>query len=306
VLNETIWPELHTPVPRNAAVATASARAPWAPWLHPLLREPLFHFFIIGLAIFALAHWLEARSTRYVITIGPAEIARIKTSYTQQYGTPPDATQMRKMIDGSIREEIYLREGLALGLDRNDEIVRRRIAQKYQFLQADMATARQPSDSELLGWFAAHRADFTLPATRSFDQIYYAIDRRGEAAAKALATTAAARLAHGQPPPAADDFPGPRSVTRLGQDDVDRLFGGQGFAAAVFAAPTGRWVGPLRSGFGWHLVRVTATAPAHSRDFDAAHDDALRAWQEQDRADRDAAAYQHLLAHYTVRRADQP
>lgn len=306
MLNETIWPEVHTPVPRNAAAATASARASWAPWLHPLLREPLFHFFIIGLAIFALAHWLEARSTRYVITIGAAEIARIKTSYTQQYGTPPDATQMRKMIDGSIREEIYLREGLALGLDRNDEIVRRRIAQKYQFLQADMATARQPSDSELRGWFAAHRADFTLPATRSFDQIYYAIDRRGEAAAKALATAAAARLAHGQPPPAADDFPGPRSVTRLGQDDVDRLFGGQGFAAAVFAAPTGRWVGPLRSGFGWHLVRVTAAAPAHSRDFDAAHDDALRAWQEQDRADRDAAAYQHLLAHYTVRRADQP
>ena len=111
---------------------------------------------------------------------------------------------------------------------------------------------------------------------------------------------------HGQPPPAADDFPGPHSVTRLGQDDVDRLFGGQGFAAAVFAAPTGRWVGPLRSGFGWHLVRVTAAAPAHSRDFDAAHDDALRAWQEQDRADRDAAAYQQLLARYTVRRADQP
>ena len=274
--------------------------------LSGVLREPLTHFLLFGALIFALAHWIESRSQRYVITIGPADLARIENSYIQQYGSAPTPAQLRTMVDNTVREEIYLREGLALGLDRNDEIVRRRIAQKYQFLQADMATPRAPGDSELRRWFGAHTAEFAEPARRSFDHRYFAIDLRGEGAARALAAEAAARLAKGQGAPQGDEFPGPKVITRLARDDVERLFGNADFARAVFAARPGQWVGPYRSGFGWHVLRVTQNEPEKPRSFASARNDALIAWQEQDRAARNDGVYRRLLARYIINRADRP
>ena len=277
----------------------------WLARLRPLWREPLTHFLFFGIVIFVVAHALEARSSRYTIAITPADLTRIENSYIQQYGAAPDPSQIRTMVDNYIREEIYLREGLALGLDKNDEIVRRRVAQKFQFLQADMATPREPSEAALRQWFDQHRGAFTVPARRSFEQRYFAIDQRGEAAARALASDAATRLAHGQAAPAGDEFPGPKVIARLAQDDAERLFGGKDFASAAFAAKPGQWVGPLRSGFGWHVLRVTDVVPARARSFDEARADAHRVWQEQDRLARNAEAYRQLLARYTINRADE-
>jgi len=270
-----------------------------------LRREPLTHFLILGALIFVVAHWLEARSTRYTVTVTPSDITRIENSYVQQYGAAPDPSQVRTMVDNYIREEIYLREGLALGLDQNDEIVRRRVAQKYQFLQADMATPRVPADTDLKAWFTAHQSQFAVPAKRSFDQVYFAIDQRGEAAARALANDAATRLAKGESAPAADEFPGPKVIARLAEDDVERLFGGADFARAVFAAQPGKWVGPFRSGFGWHVLRVSEALPARARSFEEARSEALAAWQQADRLTRNDEAYRQLLARYTVDRADR-
>lgn len=274
--------------------------------LRRVLREPLTHFLLIGILIFAAAHWLETRSLRYVITIGPDDLTRIENSYIQQYGSTPTPAQLRTMVDNTVREEIYLREGLALGLDRNDEIVRRRIAQKYQFLQADMATPRKPGEQELHRWFDAHAAKFAEPARRSFDHRYFAIDSRGEGAARALAAETARRLASGRTASEGDEFPGPKVIARLAQDDVDRLFGSADFSRAVFAARPGQWVGPYRSGFGWHVLRVTQSEPERRRSFASARSDAETAWQEQDRMERNDRAYRQLLARYTISRADRP
>lgn len=295
-----------TPLGQDARLHGKIEMTRWRDRLRPLLREPLTHFIILGVAIFAAAHWLETHSQRYVITVEPSDLARIENSYIQHYGSMPTTAQLRTMVDNTVREEIYLREALALGLDRNDEIVRRRLAQKYQFLQADMATPRIPADAELRQWFAAHAAQFAEPARRSFEQRYFAIDQRGEAAARALAADSVAKLARGQVAPPGDEFPGPKGIARLALDDVDRLFGGSDFARAVFAAKPGQWVGPFRSGFGWHVIRLTDATPAKARDFATARNDALLAWQEQDRAVRNDSTYRQLLARYTVNRADRP
>jgi hypothetical protein len=268
-------------------------------------REPLTHFFLLGLLIFAVSHWLDERSQRYVITLAPADLARIETSYVQRYGSEPTPAQMRTMVDNTIREEIYLREALALGLDRNDEIVRRRLAQKYQFLQGDLATPRVPTESELRQWFTAHAADFAEPARRSFEQRYFAIDQRGEATARSLATLAQLKLAHGNVAPEGDPFPGPKNVAGLAEADAERLFGDATFAKTVFAARPGQWVGPIRSGFGWHVIRVTDVSPARQRDFAAVRRDVLAAWQEQDRTARNDATYRQLLARYSIRQENQ-
>ncbi|BEV01043.1 peptidyl-prolyl cis-trans isomerase [Novosphingobium olei] len=266
------------------------------PLLRRLLREPLTHFVAIGIGIFVISHVIEERQSRYNLTLTNADVLRIANSYAQQYGAQATPEQMRTMIDNAVREEIYLREGLALGLDRNDEIVRRRIAQKFDFLQQDQAAPREPSEAQLRGWYGSHRDRFAAPAKVSFEQRYFAPDQRGDAAARALATSA---LAHPETAPG-DTFPGPPRIVSLARDDVDRVFGGTGFAANVFAAPTDRWTGPFRSGFGWHLVRVTEHSAAHPRSFDEARADVRSDWIEADRKARNDQAWQQLRARYTV------
>jgi peptidyl-prolyl cis-trans isomerase C len=290
-------------IPVPAAITTPVPTPATRRWAQALWREPLTHFLAFGILIFIVAHALEARSQRYRIDVTHAQVTRIVNSYTQQYGAAPDPAQVRTMVDNYIREEIFLREGLALGLDQDDEIVRRRIAQKYDFLQQDMAVPREPGETELASWFTRHRADFALPARRSFAQLYYAIDQRGDAAARTLAQIAATRLAHGQPAPQGDDFPGPKVIVNLGQDDIQRVFGGGDFAARVFAAPVGRWSGPYRSGFGWHLLRITDQQPGQQRSLAQAHEEARLAWIQADRRARNAGAYRQLLGHYSITRA---
>jgi hypothetical protein len=265
-----------------------------------ILREPLTHFVVIGIAIFAVSHVIEERQSRYTIAVSDADLTRIANTYTQQYGAPPTPQQMRTMVGNQVREEIYLREGLALGLDKNDEIVRRRIAQKFDFLQQDQAAPREPTESQLRSWFDAHKVRFTEPARRSFEQRFYSPDQRGDAAAKALATSAAKALGAGQTAPQADSFPGPGTAVALASDEVERVFGGTGFGAAVFAAPVGQWSQPLRSGFGWHVIRVTEARPARARSLYEARDNVRRDWIEADRQARNDAVWQALRARYTV------
>jgi hypothetical protein len=275
------------------------------PRVQAILREPLTHFLLFGILIFLVAHAIEARSQRYTIDVAPADITRIVNSFEQQYGSEPTPTQLRTMIDNYIREEIYLREGLALGLDRNDEIVRRRVAQKYDFLQQDMAVPREPSEAQLQSYYASHRGAFILPERRSFDQVYFSIDQRGDAAGRALAEAALPRLARGEKL-AGDEFPGPPVVSNLSLEETGRLFGGNGFAPQVFEVPEGRWTGPLRSGFGWHLVRVNQITPAKPRSFDEARADLRLAWIEADRQARNRTGYEALQRRYTINRADRP
>lgn len=259
-----------------------------------VLREPLTHFVAIGLAIFLVSHVIEARQSRYNIALGEADLQRIATSYTQQYGAPPSPDQMHTMVANTVREEIYLREGLALGLDRNDEIVRRRIAQKFDFLQQDQAAPREPTAAQVAAWYAAHKDRFAEPRRVSFEQRYFAPDQRGEAAARALAQSALTASVPG------DAFPGPPTAVALSRDEIERIYGGTGFGEAVFKAPLGRWAGPFRSGFGWHVVRLTEDRPAHVRSLEEAREDVRRDWIEADRRARNDAAWQALRARYTV------
>ncbi len=272
-------------------------------WLRRAAREPLLHFVLLGTAIFAISEGVEHFTTQYRVAVGPERIERLKQTYEQQFGTQPTPTQLKTLVDGYIKEEIEYRESLALGLDRDDEIVRRRLVQKYEFLQQDLQLLDDPAPADLRAYYNAHVADYTDPARRSFTAVYFSPDvageddahRRAEAALPRLRAARAARA-----PEAGDAFPGPSDVTDLTAGDADRLFGSSDLSREIFTAPVGQWVGPYRSGFGWHLLRVTAAAPARPQPFEAVQARVLDDWHNQQHATLNAQTFATLKHKYNV------
>lgn len=277
--------------------------------LRAIAREPFVQFLVLGAIIFLVVEHVEAQTSRYRVVIDEPVIQRLGNAYQQQFGTMPTPLQMRELVDRYVRSEIYLREGLALGLDRDDEIIRRRIAQKYEFLQNDLAVPETPTPEALEAWYRANAARYTDPGRRSFTQIYFSADRTGDAdarlrAGQALADVTARGLTRA--PGVGDPFPGTPDSAAASRADVERLFGGADFATAVFKAPIGQWSGPYRSGWGWHLVRVEGELPARRRPYPEVADQVLRDYREDARQSANDRAYAALQQQYHVVREAGP
>jgi peptidyl-prolyl cis-trans isomerase C len=271
-----------------------------------LLREPLLHFLVVGLLIFWSAQaWRTAHDVRRIV-VTPERVADLSTKYRMQFGAPPSRTQLNGLIDGYVEEEVLYREGVAQHLDRDDEIVRRRIAQKAQFLQQDAPPA-DPTEADLKAFYAAHLADYATPPRFSFSHLYFSTEA-GEAAAQARATQALTRLNAGARPEqiAADSFPDLNAYAASSAAEVARIFGNSPLVAALPKAPVGRWAGPFRSGYGWHLVRVTEALPAKVTPYEAVKERLRADWFDDAHAKASAHALAAARARYKVVRADLP
>lgn len=271
--------------------------------LKRIAREPFLHFVVLGALIFAASEGVEHYTTRYRVEVGPDRIARLSDTYTQQFGSAPTPTQLKTLVDGYVKEEIEYRESLALGLDRDDEIVRRRLVQKYEFLQQDLQLLDDPTADQLKAYYQAHQSAYAEPAKRSFTQVYFSPDVNGEADAEARATAALPRLKAAnlaRDPAAGDPFPGPDDVADLTADDAQRLFGSSDLSREVFKAQPGQWAGPFRSGFGWHLVRVTSATPGRAQPFEAVAPRVLDDWKNDQRAGLNTKSYAALKRKYQL------
>jgi hypothetical protein len=207
------------------------------------------------------------------------------------------------MVEDKIKEEVLYREGLVMGLDKGDTIVKRRMAQKMQFLAEDVAAAHEPSTAELKAWFGKNTDKFALPSRYSFRHVYFSPDKRGKNAHDD-ATNALARIA-GQPedspliPSAADrfmfqDYYGDRAPSAIAKE-----FGPQ-FAVALEKLKPGSWQGPIESGFGWHLVFVDTVIPGRIPAFEEIESEVKTAWLSEQKTQAWQKAYQTMRAKYTV------
>ncbi|MBV9994777.1 MAG: peptidyl-prolyl cis-trans isomerase [Caulobacteraceae bacterium] len=265
-------------------------------WLRRLLQEPVAHFVLLGFGLFAVSHWRDVERHHYTIDVGPAVTADLSSKYRAQFGATPDPTSLEALRNAYIKREIYYREGVALGLDRDDEIVRRRIAQKYAFLTEEMDTPPAPSEAQLQAYFTGNARRYAEPARTMFEQVYFG--REGETgrapAAAALAARAAGRAVQG------DEFPGPQSAGAMSQDEIERLFGRSDLSAAIPALPVGVWSGPYRSGYGWHIVRVVSRRPERPQTFAEAREAVLHDYEAEAEEAADAERYRRLLARYRL------
>jgi parvulin-like peptidyl-prolyl isomerase len=276
----------------------------WGGWL---LREPLFHFFVVGLILFAVAEHHRAQTDVYRIVVTPERVAKLAESYRLQFGADPTPAGLEGLIAKDIDEEVLFREGVALKLDRDDAIVRRRVVQKMQFLEQDLTAPAEPTEAVLQRYYQDHLARYATPEKVTFSHVYFSTDHGGDAAARQRAVQALAGLNDGvgRAPERGDSFPDLYDYTGFGPDQAVRLFGDSEFARMLFKAPVGHWAGPFRSGYGWHLVRVQVKDPARTPPLAEVHD--------QVRADVIAAAqdvsnrksFQTLKARFTVVRQDQ-
>jgi hypothetical protein len=285
-------------------VKRAQASAPAGSWLGRLVREPLLHFFVIGVLIFVAAQaWRGAHDTRRIV-VTPERAAELATKYRLQFGAAPTPAQLEGLVEAYIQEEALYREGKAMGLDRDDEIVRRRISQKVEFLQQDRGLPASPSDADLARYFDAHAASYATPVRTTFSHLYFSTDAVGEGPARARAVHALAELKAGAPDVGADPFPDLNAYSNLAESEAVRLFGDSELAHRLAAAPVGQWSGPYRSGYGWHLVRVdartSAARPALADVRDQVREDYLHAAQ----AKANVQALARLKARYTVVRRD--
>jgi parvulin-like peptidyl-prolyl isomerase len=207
------------------------------------------------------------------------------------------------MVENQVQQEILYREALAMGLDKDDEIVKRRMAQKMQFLAEDVAAAREPTPAELRSWFEKNAAKFAQPPRLSFRHLYFSPDRRG-ARARDDAEQALVKLA-GQPVDAtiasslADPFMFQEYYRDRAPDYLGKEFGPQ-FALAVATLVPGSWQGPIESGFGWHLVFVDTVIPGRVPAFEEIEPDVKTAWLGEQKEQAWIKAYAEMRAQYTV------
>ena len=264
-----------------------------------LLREPLVHFLALGALLFVLYGALNRGApASSEIVVDRARVESLAAQFARVWQRPPTPEELRGLVDDFVREEVLYREGLALRLDRDDPVIRRRVGQKVAFL-ADAQAATEASDTELQAWLDAHRDDYRVEPRTSLRQLYFDPARRG---ARLDADVAAARaaLARGVPGERGDTTLLPPALEAARTSELARVFGDR-FAQAVAALPVGGWHGPVRSSYGVHLVEVRAREPARTPALaevrPAVERDLLRARAEE----AGEAFYRSLRERYTVR-----
>ncbi|HVY88417.1 MAG TPA: peptidyl-prolyl cis-trans isomerase [Hyphomonadaceae bacterium] len=237
-------------------------------------REPLLQFLVLGIALFAanaLLHGKEQRQSGDAITITQGQVGQLIESYALLAGRAPSRGELMNLVDDYITEEIDYREGVAMGLDSDDTIVRRRMRQKMEFLVEDANASEAPTEAEMQAWLALHAADYRLPERRAIRQVLASGDKRG-AKAPSDAQAFLTKLQSGaDPAKVGDPSMLPAATPLTTEQGIEQLFGPD-FAVAVFKREGKGWFGPIASPFGQHLVNVMEVEQGRSATLDDVRD----------------------------------
>lgn len=231
-----------------------------------LSREPLVHFVLAGIVLFAASTLFEREtSSSKAIHITSAEVQRLEDVWSRQYGRTPSSAELQNLIDDYIREEIYYREALASGLDKGDSIIRRRLVEKMEFLSQEVA-AGDPDEAELETYFQQNQKKFEIPSQIAFSHVFFSPSKRGASlqsdAENALNQLRSNQAINDSQAGVGDPFMLQNEYPLQTPDEVKALFGGE-FATALFSQHGNGWFGPVPSSYGLHLVRISQLTPAH-------------------------------------------
>lgn len=272
-------------------------------YLKRLLREPLFHFLVIGGWLFLLWSAVSgpAPAPANSIIVGPERVAQLAAGYEAVWKRPPSDRELQTIVDNFVREEVYYREALALGLDRDDTIIRRRLQQKMEFLTDSGADIIEPETGELEAYYRANEEEFQDAPVVSLEQIYL-----GQAPTpdRIASTLAALQSDEGADPLSFGERTMlPYRTALATSTQIDGAFG-SGFFAALEQLPMGEWEGPVESGYGLHLARVNDRRAARVPPLKEVRDEMLREWKQEKAAELREQVYLRLRERYVVELPD--
>ena len=265
--------------------------------------EPLLHFFILGAVLFAAYGGLRANgnsNSEIVVTAG--QIKHLTTGFLRSWRRPPSEEELNDLIRSYIREEVYYRQARDMGLDRDDPIIRRRLQQKLEFVSEDVAAQSEPSESDLEMLLRSQSEKFRLGRSYTFTHVYLNPDRHlGNLAAdaeqlllqlnKGDVTADASTLG--------DRFLLEAKFQALPESEAAKLFG-TAFSDRLAELPIGTWQGPLKSGYGLHLVFVQQRTDGRVPALSEVRETVISEWKEAQRNRANEDVYKKLLSRYSI------
>jgi hypothetical protein len=290
-----------------------------------ILKEPLLHFLVIGAVLFGAYAWLNRNGTDAAVPplrLAESDVQWLKETFGLERQREPTPEELRALVRGFIKEQLLARQARERGLDLDDIVVRRRLAQKMAFLLQDNAHRAAPSDDELrrlyeaqrvpppvptpasgggLGWGQTEpRPLFTRPRL-SFTHIFFSRDQRADAAADASA--ALRELARSDPGAPTGKMGDRASVKSEFSNADERAVANQlgaKFAARIFELAPGPWQGPIESSQGFHLVHITQLVPGELRPFDEIREQLVELWQERSQRESEERYFVEQLKKYRL------
>ncbi len=270
------------------------------------LREPLLHFLLIGGAFFLLYAAFSGPKTEgagKTIVVSAAEIEWMQASWQKRWGRPPTAEERDGLIQQYIRETVLYREALVLGLDKDDQVIRRRLGQKMEFIVKDLVALAPPTDEDLLAYFEAHRDRYQDPVRYTFTQVFVDPDKRGDATLDDAEAIKAKLIAEGDaiddPGALGDGFMLATYYAEKDQLEIQKLFG-SGFAESLATLTPGQWHGPVLSGYGAHLVYVRHATAAPPPVFDEVRGQVEQEWTAEKGEELKEQFYANLREQYKI------
>lgn len=272
--------------------------------MRKLLREPLVHFLLLGAGLFLLYGLVGERagagSNEIVIT--PGHVEHLAAGFTRAWQRPPTREELEGLIQEYVREEVYYREALAMGLDKDDTIIRRRLRQKMEFVSEDTAARAEPTDDDLRAYLKEHPEKFRIDQRFTFSHIYLNPERRGKNLARDAEQLRARLNQPGNRVDAmelGDPFLLGHDYEALSAGEAAREFG-EKFAATLSDLPVGEWQGPVESGYGQHLVLVRERTEGRLPALEEVRDSVRGEWTSARRLEANQKFYRSLLQRYTV------
>lgn len=269
-----------------------------------LLREPLLHFVALGAVLFLLFRFVaEPEEAANEIVVTSARIDSLAATFTRTWQRPPTARELDGLIQDHVREEILYREALALGLDRDDTIIRRRLRQKMEFIADDVAAQVEPTDEQLAAHLREYASEYRVADRYTFHHLYFDPERHEgdleQTTRRVLDELAAADVpldagAHGDP------FILPHEFRDQSEAEIAAALG-DSFAAALRRLPPARWSGPIASEYGVHLVYIDERQGGRDPELSEIRDQVRRDWERRRRLESNDRLFQDLLAGYRVR-----
>ena len=269
-----------------------------------LIREPFLHFLLLGALIFIGHRFLSMRiddgPQRIVITQG--QITSMVIGFSRTWQRPPTREELEGLIRDRVRAEVYCREAVAMGLDQDDPVIRRRLQQKLEFVTNDVAALAEPTDAQLAEYLKTHADRFRVDCRVTFSQVYLDPNKRGEHLARDANELLNQLRQHGRDVDLSslgDAFLLEQRFQATPDMEIAKQFG-EKFMAKLSEVPVGQWFGPVETGYGMHLVFVEERTEGRLPELAEVRDTASRDWTNERRLELNEKFFQGLLKHYEV------